>query len=109
MVRLRLTASPRNTQSWYRIAFRTSESSPQQAWQRGCLRHGHARNIFLDGNTFRDSRSVDKEPLVGDLQFGIAVTWRNVRLSYTHVLRTREFKTQGEADDFGAFSLSVRF
>jgi len=68
-----------------------------------------ARNIFLDGNTFRDSRSVDKEPLVGDLQFGIALTWRNVRLSYTHVLRTREFETQDEADNFGAFSLSVRF
>ena len=68
-----------------------------------------ARNIFLDGNTFRDSRSVDKEPLVGDLQFGIALTWRNVRLSYTHVLRTREFETQDEADDFGAFSLTVRF
>lgn len=68
-----------------------------------------ARNIFLDGNTFRDSRSVDKEPLVGDLQFGIALTWRNVRLSYTHVLRTREFETQDEADEFGAFTLSVRF
>lgn len=68
-----------------------------------------ARNIFLDGNTFRDSRSADKEPLVGDLQFGIALTWRNVRLSYTHVLRTREFETQEEPNDFGAFSLSVRF
>ncbi|MBC7152957.1 MAG: lipid A deacylase LpxR family protein [Rhizobium sp.] len=68
-----------------------------------------ARNIFLDGNTFRDSRSVDKEPLVGDLQFGIALTWRNVRLSYTHVLRTREFETQDGGDDFGAFSLSVLF
>lgn len=68
-----------------------------------------ARNIFLDGNTFRDSRSVDKEPLVGDLQFGIALTWRDMRLSYIHVLRTREFETQDGADDFGAVSLSVRF
>jgi hypothetical protein len=68
-----------------------------------------ARNIFLDGNTFRDSRSVDKEPLVGDLQFGAALTWRNLRLSYTHVLRTREFETQDDTDDFGALSLSVRF
>ena len=68
-----------------------------------------ARNIFLDGNTFRDSRSVDKEPLVGDLQFGIAITLRNVRLSYTHVLRTQEFTSQAEDDNFGAFSLSARF
>lgn len=68
-----------------------------------------ARNIFLDGNTFRDSRSVDKEPLVGDLQFGIAMTWKTVRLSYTHVLRTREFETQAEGDDFGVLSVSMRF
>lgn len=69
-----------------------------------------ARDIFLDGNTFRDSRSVDKEPVVGDLQFGIVMTWQSLRLAYTHVLRTREFKNQGSRrGDFGAFSLSVHF
>lgn len=68
-----------------------------------------ARNIFLDGNTFRDSRSVDKEPLVGDLQFGIALTWRNMRVSYTRVLRTEEFEDEGGGSDFGALSLSLRF
>ena len=30
-----------------------------------------ARNIFLDGNTFRDSHSVDKRPIVGDFQVGL--------------------------------------
>ena len=68
-----------------------------------------ARNIFLDGNTFQDSRSVDKEPLVGDLQWGIVLTWQGVRLGYTHVVRTREFKTQREHDVFGSVSLSVSF
>lgn len=67
-----------------------------------------ARNIFLDGNSFRDSRSVDKEPLVGELEFGIAFNWRDWRLGYTHVLRTREFESQDEADEFGAISLSMR-
>lgn len=68
-----------------------------------------ARNIFLDGNTFRDSRRVDKEPLVGDLQFGLVLDWRETRLSYTHVLRTREFEQQRENDGFGVISLSVSF
>ncbi|NJC87115.1 MAG: lipid A deacylase LpxR family protein [Desulfuromonas sp.] len=68
-----------------------------------------ARNIFLDGNTFRDSRSVDKYPLVGDLQFGLVLDWPSARLSYTHVLRTKEFRTQKGNDDFGAISLSVKF
>jgi len=68
-----------------------------------------ARNIFLDGNTWRDSRSVDKETLVGDLQWGLAVTWKGVRATYTHVRRTREFETQGPNSDFGAFAVSVAF
>lgn len=68
-----------------------------------------ARNIFLDGNTFKDSRSVDKEPFVGDLQWGFVMTWQDVRFGYTHVVRTREFKTQREHDVFGALSLSISF
>jgi lipid A 3-O-deacylase len=68
-----------------------------------------ARNIFLDGNTLRESRSVDKEPLVGDLQWGAVLAWRRVRASYTHVVRTREFETQVAHDEFGAVSLSMSF
>lgn len=68
-----------------------------------------ARNIFLDGNTFTDSRSVDKEPLVGDVQLGIAVSWRDLRLSYTHVFRTREYEGEADRSEFGAMSLSLRF
>lgn len=68
-----------------------------------------ARNIFLDGNTFQDSRSVDKEPLVGDIQAGAEMSWHDVRLSYTYVLRTREFKTQGQIAKFGALSVSFAF
>lgn len=68
-----------------------------------------ARNIFLDGNSVADSRSVDKEPLVGDLQFGLALVVDGVRFAYTHVLRTREYEGQDADDQFGAFSVSVRF
>jgi lipid A 3-O-deacylase len=67
-----------------------------------------ARNIFLDGNTFRDSRSVSREPLVADIQLGITASWRNYRLSYTHVRRTREFKSQVSGDNFGAVSFSMQ-
>jgi len=67
------------------------------------------RNIFLDGNTFADSHSVDKKPLVGDFVAGVALTYHNVRVAFTHVMRTREFDTQAEPDRFGAVSLSFRF
>ncbi len=68
-----------------------------------------ARNIFLDGNTFRSSHSVDKEPLVGDFQAGVALLYDSWRVSYTHVVRTPEFEEQDQWDQFGALSLSLRF
>lgn len=68
-----------------------------------------ARNIFLDGNTFRDSRSVHREPFVGDLQWGLVFEWPQIRVSYTHVIRSQEYRTQEGTDQFGAVSFSVKF
>lgn len=68
-----------------------------------------ARNIFLDGNTFRDSPSVDKKPFVGGVQAGIAFTYGDTRVAYTHIIRTEEFYGQPRADEFGAVTLSWRF
>lgn len=64
-----------------------------------------ARSIFLDGNTFTDSHSVDKKPVVGDSSAGVAVTWDRVRVGYTLVYRTREFVGQDERDLFGAVNI----
>ncbi len=68
-----------------------------------------ARNIFLDGNTWTDSRSVDKKPFVADAQVGVAVTIKSARLAFTHVFRSREYKSQTNGDEFGAVSLSIPF
>lgn len=68
-----------------------------------------AHNIFLDGNTFRDSHSVDREVLVGDLQAGLALIYDDWRITYTHILRTPEFEEQDEVDQFGALTVSLRF
>jgi len=67
------------------------------------------RNIFLDGNTFSDSHSVDKKILVGDLQTGIALQYRRLRISYTQIFRTKEYDSQDRADRFGSLSLSFQF
>jgi hypothetical protein len=64
------------------------------------------RNIFLDGNTFRDSPSVDKRIFVGDFQAGVAILVGSVRIAYTHVLVSPEFLGQSEWDQFGSLSLS---
>jgi hypothetical protein len=67
------------------------------------------RNLFLDGNTYRDSASVDRKPFVADLQAGLAVQAGDWRLVYTYVTRTEEFETQTEQQDFGVLALSTRF
>lgn len=67
------------------------------------------RNIFLDGNTFSSSHSVDKKTLVGDFQLGAALIVRGVRVAFTHVFRTREFDGQPGGDRYGAVSVSARF
>ena len=68
-----------------------------------------AYNIFLDGNTDKDSLSVDREPFVGDLQAGLVLTIGPARLAYSYVYRTREYTTQEEPDRFGSISLSVKY
>ena len=68
-----------------------------------------ARDIFLDGNSFADSHSVNRKTLVGDAQLGLAVVYRGVRLSITQIYRSREFEGQRQADRFGAVSLSANF
>jgi lipid A 3-O-deacylase len=68
-----------------------------------------ARNLFLDGNSFQSSRKVDKMNLVGDVVLGAAVTFNSIRLAFTHDIRSREYKTQPAADQFGAVDLTIRF
>ena len=68
-----------------------------------------ARNIFLDGNTFRDSHDVDKKILVGDANVGLAIGYDDYRLSYTLNYRTKEFDGQDDPSIFGSISLTTRF
>jgi hypothetical protein len=68
-----------------------------------------AQDIFLDGNTFRDSRSVDRNWFVYDGQAGIAIRSGRARLAFTYVHRSEEFDTQTGPQRFGAGSISWRF
>ena len=66
-------------------------------------------NIFLDGNTFSDSHSVEKNYLVGDLVAGAAVSGLGMRLGFTFVVRSPEFQEQTSPDRFGSLTLSFHF
>ncbi len=64
------------------------------------------RDIFLDGNTFRDSHSVDKEPVVADISTGVSFLTGHWKVSYAYVVRTREFQKQPHHHQYGSLSLS---
>ena len=68
-----------------------------------------ARDLFLDGNTFRDSAHVERIPYVGDFQAGFSLSVHEWRMTYTFVWRTDEFTTQQGRQDFGSLSFSRRF
>jgi hypothetical protein len=65
------------------------------------------RNIFLDGNSFRQSPSVAKRVLVADLEGGFSLFWADwVRLDLSVTRRTREFIGQTSEDRIGTAALT---
>lgn len=67
------------------------------------------RDIFLDGNTFEDSHSVDKKSLVGEFVLGTSIVVRNFKISYAQVFRSKEFDGQSSGQSFGSISLSYTY
>ena len=68
-----------------------------------------ARNIFLDGNTFKDSHRVEKNSFVQDLGLGVGVGYGNMEIVYSYNQRSKEFKLQEENNEFGTVVISYRF
>ena len=68
-----------------------------------------AHNILLDGNTWRDSHSISKEPFVGEINFGAAVTIKTMQITYQHIYLTEEFKAQKGEQNYGSITLTLPF
>jgi lipid A 3-O-deacylase len=68
-----------------------------------------ARDIFLDGNTFRDSHSVDSKPVVADFILGASLGYGGAKLSLARVFRTLEFHDQARDHRFGSVTFSYAF
>lgn len=68
-----------------------------------------ARDITLDGNTFKDSPSINKEPLVADLYAGIGISTPYCQIRYAQAYRTKEFEGQDDSQVFGSLSVTALF
>jgi hypothetical protein len=71
-----------------------------------------ARNIFLDGNTFRNGPSVDSRTFVYDLKTGVSARFAPFHISVTRIRRSEEFSTLaggGGQQKFYSVNLSWEF
>ena len=66
-----------------------------------------AHNIFLAGNTFATSRSVDLEPLVASLTVGLLARYRCVEFGWAQSWQTTEFETQPNGQTWGSWVVNL--
>lgn len=68
-------------------------------------------NLFLEGNTGETRHRVDPEPLVGELQVGVALQYRrdlwSFEIVYSQTFLTEEFEHQDGTDAYGGLTLSL--
>jgi len=68
-----------------------------------------ARDIFLDGNSFENSHSIDKRRAVADISLGVNFISGRWKFSYAQVWRSKEFKRQSHSHEYGSMTVSYVF
>jgi len=74
----------------------------------GALGSFVARNLFLDGNTFEDSHSVDKRNWIGEINAGIGYENEKVRVGLHYIYTSKEFDLQDGGHGYNALSVTFR-
>ena len=74
----------------------------------GLQGRGIGRNIFLDGNSFQHSASIQKKVWVGDLEGGFSLfDTTGLRIDVTGMRRSIEYQGQRAPDVLGVLALSL--
>ena len=68
-----------------------------------------ARDIFLDGNTFTDSHSVEKNLLRAYGRYGFSARYKSFIIDYHRVYHTEHYKTQGYGHKYGQLYFSYLY
>jgi hypothetical protein len=103
-----------------RIDYRGYPDIPLQGYSTYTTNHGFGvgawvegnivgRDIFLDGNTFVDSISVDKEIFVAKGGFHLAYRYKNLSVTYFKTFSTKEFTTQTYYHNYGSLIFLYNF
>jgi len=70
---------------------------------------GVGRDIFLDGNSFKSSASVDKNYFVLKGGFGITYNYENWHIEYIRTYSTKEFSSQSYYHSYGSLLIGYNF
>ena len=65
-----------------------------------------ARDIFLDGNTFSHSHSIDKRNFVGYYGVGFTIRYKNLVLDIMEIENSKQFRGQKESHGIGSAIIS---
>lgn len=68
-----------------------------------------ARDLTLDGNTFRSSHKVDKRHFVGEVGYGLSFTRGAWKVTLARYHRSREFNGQPKRPVFGSMTIGYQF
>ncbi len=87
---------------------------PEGRWGWYAYARGHGRavqhNITLDGNTYRDSRSVDKENFIGEFEFGFVGTLgEHLMLGWGWTAVSDEYENDNSLDSYATVSVTAHF
>ena len=66
-----------------------------------------ARDISLDGNTWKNSHRVNKRNNVADIAAGVEFRWKQMTISFFRVARSKEFESQTDKQRYGGILVSV--
>ena len=81
------------------------DSNPGFFLMAGLIGRYVARDIFVDGNTWRDSHSVDRTPFVSDQMLGLGMHWKHLELRVTMTRRSEQYSSQAGPTRFGSVVL----
>jgi len=64
---------------------------------------------FLDGNTFVDSHSIEKEPYVHYYGFGLTLRYKSFVFDFMEVTNSKRFKVKDKGHSVGTLVVSWLF
>ena len=72
----------------------------------GARGNGVARNIFLDGNTFRPSHRVTKYPVTAETEIGFGLQVSPINVVWRYIVRSPEFEENSGFNSFASVGIT---